>query len=286
MPEKTSILQSRVSAANVHKRQPTAVVKNVSSAVLGKMARIKSKLKGKAPNTRRLCVTKAYNIWYYRGMIPKVIHYVWVGGKPLPPLALRCLESWKKHLPDYEIKLWDESNSPMDNHYVQAMYEQKKWAFVSDYIRFFVLEREGGIYLDTDTEVLKSFDDLLGHGAFFGKTKDGVTAAGVIGSTAHHPAIQAMLDVYENDTTYSTERTSPHTVTKVLEEGSYEDVAVYDYQYFNPCDDGEQCTEEKLALAYANNHWAESWVSYRRARKLARRLGLMPILKYLYVKVS
>jgi hypothetical protein len=213
--------------------------------------------------------------------IPKIIHYVWVGGKPLTPLAERCIASWQKYLPDYELKLWTEENSPMEHHYVQAMYAAKKWAFVSDYIRFWALEREGGIYLDCDTEVLKSFDDLLSHQAFFGQTKDGMTAAGVIGALPHHRAIQAMLAVYDTDTTYTVTRTSPQTVTDVLATKAYPDVTVFDYRYFNPCDDGEVCGADKLALAYTTNHWAESWVAFARARKLARRLGIMPALKQL-----
>jgi mannosyltransferase OCH1-like enzyme len=211
--------------------------------------------------------------------IPKIIHYVWVGEKPLSPLAKRCIKSWEKHLPDYELKLWNEANSPMEHHYVRAMYAQKKWAFVADYIRFWALEREGGIYLDTDTEVLKPFDDLLTQQAFFGQTKDGVIAAGVIGVVPHHPTIQDILTVYDADTTYSTERTSPRTVTDVLTAHTYDGVTVYDYRYFNPCDDGEVRTKEKLAQAYTDNQWAESWVSFARARKLARRLGIMTVLK-------
>jgi mannosyltransferase OCH1-like enzyme len=212
-------------------------------------------------------------------VIPKVVHYVWVGPKPLTSLAKRCVATWQRYLPEYEVKLWNEENSPMDHHYVQHMYAAGKWAFVADYIRFWALEREGGIYLDTDTEVLRSFDDLLGHGAFFGKTKDGMTAAGVIGAVPRHPVIKDILAAYDADTTYSTERTSPRTVTDVLAKNHYPDVTIYDYQYFNPCDDGERCTKEKLQHAYAKNHWAESWVPFRRARKLARRLGFMPFLK-------
>lgn len=211
--------------------------------------------------------------------IPKVIHYVWVGGKPMTPLAQRCVESWKRHLPDYELKLWNESNGPLQHRYAKAMYEKGKWAFVADYIRFWVLEQEGGIYLDTDTEVLRSFNDLLGHGAFFGKTKDGVTAAGVIGAVPHHPAIRDILAVYDADTKYTTERTSPRTVTDVLSQKHYDDVAVYDYRYFNPCNDGERCSAQMLTRAYARNHWAESWVPYARWRKLLRRLGLMSLIK-------
>ncbi|MEZ4103688.1 MAG: glycosyltransferase [Candidatus Paceibacterota bacterium] len=211
--------------------------------------------------------------------IPKTIHYIWVGKQPLTPLAERCIESWKRYLPDYEIKLWNESNSPMSHHYVKVMYERKKWAFVADYIRFWVLEKEGGIYLDTDTEVLQSFDPLLKHEAFFGQTKDDVTAAGVIGSIPYHSAIRAILAVYDNDREYSMKRTSPRTVTDVLSKGNYEGVEVYDYRYFNPCNDGENCTDEKLAVAYARNHWAESWVPLAYVRKALRRLGLMKFLK-------
>ena len=102
-------------------------------------------------------------------MIPKIIHYCWFGGKPLPPKAKKYIESWKKFCPDYEIKEWNESN--FDVHccrYVEEAYNAKKWAFVSDYARFLALYNEGGIYFDTDIEVLKPFDNLLGCGAFFG----------------------------------------------------------------------------------------------------------------------
>jgi hypothetical protein len=218
-------------------------------------------------------------------MIPKVIHYVWVGNNPLGTLQKQCIASWKQHLSDYTFTLWNEENVPAEvlNHsYVQAMSAQKKWAFVADFIRFWALEREGGIYLDTDTEVLKSFDSLLAHTAFFGKTKDGVTAAGVIGAVPHHQAIADILKVYEQDREYTPARTSPRTVTDVLATGSYPDVTVYDYQYFNPCDDGEVCTSEKLAVAYTKNHWAESWVPYARLRKIARRLKIMSVIKFFF----
>lgn len=211
--------------------------------------------------------------------IPKIIHYVWVGGKPLTPLAKNCLASWHKYLPDYQFKLWNESNSPMNHHYVQKMYADKKWAFVADYIRFWALEKEGGIYLDTDTEVLKSFDNLLVHNVFFGQTKDGITAAGVIGAVPHHQVIKDILAVYDNDFLYSVERTSPRTITEVLNKNHYDNVTIYDFRYFNPCDDGEIRTTEKLALAYTDNHWAGSWVSFSLLRKWARRIGVMSLLR-------
>lgn len=218
--------------------------------------------------------------------IPKIIHYVWVGDSNLSPLAKQSIVSWKKYLPDYELKFWDETNSPMQHHYVQTMYARKKWAFVADYIRFWALKNEGGIYLDTDTEVLKSFDDLLNYGAFFGQTKDGVTAAGVIGSIPNHPAIVAMLNEYEKDVTKNTIRTSPMIVTDVLNLNKYDDVKVFDYRYFNPCDDGEKRTSEKLSLAYTDNKWAESWVPFAKIRKFMRRIGVMPLLRKIrnYIK--
>ena len=91
-------------------------------------------------------------------MIPKTIHYCWFGGKPLPPLAIKCLESWNKYLPDYEIIEWNESNFPVNSiPYTKEAADKGKWAFVSDYARFYILYHNGGIYLDTDVEILKSF---------------------------------------------------------------------------------------------------------------------------------
>ena len=211
--------------------------------------------------------------------IPKVIHYVWVGGKSFPKTVERCIESWKKFAPDYELKLWNEENAPMDHPYARAMYAKRKWAFVSDYVRFWALEREGGIYLDTDMELLKPIDPFLSDSLFMGKTKDGYVACGIIGAVPHHTAIRKMLDFYEQDTNFSIEMTSPKVATRVLNEVSGENVSVYEPSYFYPCDDGERCAPEALSQAYATHHWAESWVPFAGVRKVLRRLGVMPILK-------
>lgn len=102
-------------------------------------------------------------------MIPKIIHYCWFGGNPLPELAVKCIESWKKYCPDYEIKRWDESNFDLKCcDYVKEAYQAKKWAFVSDYVRFKVLYDEGGLYFDTDVELIKPIDDILARGPFMG----------------------------------------------------------------------------------------------------------------------
>ena len=102
-------------------------------------------------------------------MIPKIIHYCWFGGNPLPELAVKCIESWKKYCPDYEIKRWDESNFDLNCcDYVKEAYRAKKWAFVSDYARFKVLYDEGGLYFDTDVELIKPIDDIIERGPFMG----------------------------------------------------------------------------------------------------------------------
>lgn len=102
-------------------------------------------------------------------MIPKVIHYCWFGRNALPPLAIKCIESWKKFLPDYEIKEWNEDNFDVDMiPYIKEAYEAKKYAFVSDYARFWILYHYGGLYFDTDVEVIKNMDDIIARGPFMG----------------------------------------------------------------------------------------------------------------------
>ena len=92
-------------------------------------------------------------------MIPKVIHYCWFGGNPLPTFAQKCIDSWKKYCPDYRIKQWDEGNVDLNScAYIREAFEEKKWAFITDYVRLDVLFAEGGIYMDTDVEVVASLD--------------------------------------------------------------------------------------------------------------------------------
>lgn len=102
-------------------------------------------------------------------MIPKVIHYCWFGGKPIPNDVKKCINSWKKKCPDYEIKCWNESNFDVNAHpFTKAAYEAKAWAFVSDYARLKVVYDHGGIYLDTDVELLKNLDFLLKYDFYIG----------------------------------------------------------------------------------------------------------------------
>ena len=136
-------------------------------------------------------------------MIPKIIHYCWFGGNPLPDLALRCLKSWKKYCPDYEIIEWTEHNFDIDASplYVRQAYEAKKWAFVSDYARLKILYEYGGVYLDTDVEVIKNLDRFLDCTAFFGieiNTFGVFVATGLgFGAEKHAEVLLRMLREYD-----------------------------------------------------------------------------------------
>ena len=110
----------------------------------------------------------------------KYIHYCWFGDKPLPKLAKKCIKSWKKFLPDYEIIKWSEENIDLNEcPFLKEAYEQKKWAFVADYARTKAMYEMGGIYFDTDMEVIQPIDDLLKHNAFLGVEDSGKVACGV-----------------------------------------------------------------------------------------------------------
>ena len=140
-------------------------------------------------------------------MIPKIIHYCWFGRNPLPASAQKCIASWRKFLPDYEIKEWNEDNFDVNIiPYTQQAYEAKKYAFVSDYARFWILYHYGGLYFDTDVEVIKSFDDIVERGAFMGLEIDGTKkdtkiaiAPGLgLGAEVGMPVYKEILDSFAN----------------------------------------------------------------------------------------
>ena len=134
-------------------------------------------------------------------MIPKIIHYCWFGRGEMPDLVKRCIASWHKYMPDWEYRSWSEDNFDIASApaYVQEAYAAKKYAFVSDYVRLWALEREGGLYMDVDFEVYKPFDDLMEqYEAFAGYegSKRNPVMMGVIAAQAHHSWIQAMMQTY------------------------------------------------------------------------------------------
>lgn len=131
-------------------------------------------------------------------MIPKIIHYCWFGRNPLPVSAQKCIASWRKYLPEYEIKEWNEDIFDVNIiPYTQQAYEAKKYAFVSDYARFWILYHYGGLYFDTDVEVIKSFEGIVERGAFMGLEIDGTKKGSKI---AIAPGLglgaEAGLDIY------------------------------------------------------------------------------------------
>ena len=142
------------------------------------------------------------NIAYLNGnmKIPKTIHYCWFGKTEIPQKLKEYMESWKKYCPDYEIIRWDESNYDISkNKYMKEAYESKKWGFVPDYARIDIVYQYGGIYLDTDVEIVKSFDDLLFTSSFMGYTDQHDVALGLgFGAEKGNPLLGDMRNYYED----------------------------------------------------------------------------------------
>lgn len=233
-------------------------------------------------------------------MIPKIIHYCWFGRKPLPKLALKCIASWKKFLPDYEIKEWNEDNFDVNSiPYIAQAYKHKKYAFVSDYARFKVLYEQGGIYFDTDVEVIKSIDDVLAKGAFFGleqdMTENFACAPGL--GFACNPGLgllREMLEFYKNiDFEQSDGSLNQKTIVEyfsemLLKKGlqpisgiiEFEGVFIYPPDYFcpKPSEFGKiQITENTRTI----HHYAASWIGpkQRLANFMIRIFGKRLVMK-------
>ena len=131
--------------------------------------------------------------------IPKILHYCWFGGKPKPPLAEKCIRSWRKFCPDFEIREWNESNFDLEQvpAYVRQAYEAGRWAFVSDYVRLRALTEVGGVYLDTDVEIVRPLDPFLKHEAFAGFEHLERVQTGVLACRKGFPLFQEFLAYYD-----------------------------------------------------------------------------------------
>lgn len=133
-------------------------------------------------------------------MIPKIIHYCWFGGNPMPKEALKCIESWKKYCPDYEIIEWNEKNFDINYcDYVREAYEAKKWAFITDVVRLYALVNYGGVYMDSDVEVVKSLDPILNYKAVSGFQSIDWIPTGLMASEKNHPLFRKMLEEYDTE---------------------------------------------------------------------------------------
>lgn len=145
--------------------------------------------------------------------IPKIIHYCWFGNKPMPASCRKMIDTWAEQLPDYEIMRWDERSFDIGiSMYVQAAYQSGKYAFVSDYARLYALKQYGGIYLDTDIEVIRSFEDLLeGQEAVFGFESGKKVMTAFLAARPEHPIITQFLERY-TDKVFDAENPEPNTV--------------------------------------------------------------------------
>ena len=206
-------------------------------------------------------------------MIPKIIHYCRFVRNPLPELAQKCIASWKKYLPDYEIKEWNEDNFDVNIiPYTAEAYAAKKYAFVSDYARFWILYKYGGIYFDTDVEVIRPIDDIVAKGNFMGCETDasGSDAASVAPGLG---LVKKMLDYYEgrhfvHEAVMRNQITVVHIATKVLLDNGMrnvpgiqqvDDVWIYPAEYFCPISvkTGRIHVEKNTRTIH---HYAGTWV--------------------------
>ena len=231
-------------------------------------------------------------------MIPKVIHYCWFGRNPLPEIVQKCIESWREKMPDYEIKRWDETNVPyQDFDFMREAYDAKKYAFVSDQARYLMMKQYGGFFLDTDVEVVKSFDDLRFETCFFGLEKHVkknvlyVNPGLIMGAERCCATIEKVFELYCGlhfviNGRLQMQYTSPCVLTKYLLENEglvIEDkcqtlsngIRVYATDYFDPQIPRAIIHGAKFDLTentYTIHHGAASWVP--RSHKVFRLLSI------------
>ena len=172
-------------------------------------------------------------------MIPRIIHYCWFGRGKMPRLAEKCIRSWKLYLPDYEMVLWDEDNFDVTSiPYTKEAYESGKYAFVTDYVRLLALKEIGGIYMDTDVEVLKNLDDLLHLPAFSGFESEFDVPTGIIASEKNGLWVNEQLEYYNNkhfikdDGKYDT-TTNVQIISGIMQEGGLQ--LKNSYQIYKNC---------------------------------------------------
>ena len=210
-------------------------------------------------------------------MIPKIIHYCWFGRGEKPELAVKCIESWKKYLPDYELKEWNEDNFDISqNQYVREAYENRKFAFVTDYVRLYAIYTEGGVYMDTDVEVVDGFDKFLHHHAFSGFETDGNVPTGMMAAEKGSVWAKDLLTQYQNrvfvqpdgsfDMTTNTTVITNYMLGKGLVlNNQYQDFpglcTMYPADFFCPKDHRTgkiKCSKNTVCI----HHFAGSWLEH------------------------
>lgn len=205
--------------------------------------------------------------------IPKTIHFCWLSGEEYPELVQKCMDSWKKKLPDYTIKCWNKQNFDVNIcQYTKEAFQEKKYAFVSDYVRLYALYNEGGIYLDSDIEILKSFDDLLENPAFTGFENNHSVAAWIFGSEKGNPLFKEFLEYYDNraficsDGTYDLTPNPVPITNKCVEKGlklngstqRLDNITIFSQDYFCPYNRATEelnITNNTYSIHYFNGAW-------------------------------
>ena len=234
-------------------------------------------------------------------MIPKVIHYCWFGRGELPPLAKKCLDSWKKFCPDYEIKEWNEDNFNLDSYpYAREAYDKRKFAFVTDVVRLYALYHEGGIYMDTDVEVLKPLDSFLFHHAFSGFEDEHSVPTGIMASEKGGKWAKENLAYYDDrhflkedgsiDLTTNVKIITNYMLSFGLKQNNtYQDfpglITLYPKDYFCP----KSYVDGKINLTsntYTVHHFAASWYSQKDKIRMQfiRLIGEKPTRVLRYIK--
>lgn len=214
--------------------------------------------------------------------INKTIHYCWFGRGKKSELINKCIESWKIHLPDYEIIEWNEDNFDITVcDYAREAYEAKKYAFVSDFARFYILHNHGGIYLDTDVEVIKSLDELLENDAFAGfESNEGVNPGLVLGSKKGNKLISEILDSYSNrkfimsDGNYDITTVVKYTTDILKQYGlkcnnkvqTIENMKIYPKTYFCPLTNNSSKTDFS-ENTYTIHHFAGTWITEKQKKR-------------------
>jgi hypothetical protein len=215
--------------------------------------------------------------------IPKIIHYCWFGGSPLTPLALKCIESWKKYCPDYEIKEWNESNFDVNmTNYSKEAAKAGKWAFVSDILRFYAVYNYGGVYLDVDVELIKPIDAFLNNSMFIGfESHDKINTGQGFGAEKNFYLIKKMLESY-NDVPFVNSNgtlntvSSPAYTSKIMEkqgcllnnkrQSIQKSIEIYPTEYFCPknVQNGDITITENT---HSIHHFDGSWLSTEQKRE-------------------
>ena len=232
-------------------------------------------------------------------MVPKIIHYCWFSKEEVPPLIKKCIQSWKKHMPDYKIKLWDSHSFDFSSvPFVKEAYEAKKWAFVTDYVRLYALYTEGGIYLDSDVRILKSLDPFLNYNFFTAQEyikkdylQNGIYAidkeghriaekvmglgiqAAIMGAEKGCPFLKDCLDYYQNihfNATKATDFVIVNIIARIMEKYGYKYILTQQNLEGNMVvmppftfSGMQTLTDQTFAVHLCNGSWTDGSLSFR-----------------------